>query len=146
MTGGEFFNGKVLALFLCRPDTNVTTVTMEERDLFNDLKERLKSFLEYQVTNFRWASINSHLFHDETNLGRTVSNHQIIAFFLKIRIPFRTSWRSIESYFEPSRTRFVQRCYFSHCTRWYSNFYWQMSSECCLHKLYSSFGSSENRR
>lgn len=28
---------------------------MEEKDRFNEIKERLKSFLEYQVTNFRFV-------------------------------------------------------------------------------------------
>ena len=28
---------------------------MEEKDRFNEIKERLKSFLEYQVTNFRFS-------------------------------------------------------------------------------------------
>jgi hypothetical protein len=38
-----------------RPDNNVSTITMEEKDRFNEIKERLKSFLEYQVTNFRFS-------------------------------------------------------------------------------------------
>ncbi|CAF0840085.1 unnamed protein product [Rotaria sordida] len=38
-----------------RPDNNVSTITMEEKDRFNEIKERLKLFLEYQVTNFRFA-------------------------------------------------------------------------------------------
>ncbi|CAF5066281.1 unnamed protein product, partial [Rotaria sp. Silwood1] len=35
-----------------RPDNNVSTITMEERDRFSEIKERLKQFLENQVTNF----------------------------------------------------------------------------------------------
>ncbi|CAF0842404.1 unnamed protein product [Adineta steineri] len=38
-----------------RPDNNVSTITMEEKDRFNEIKERLKLFLEHQVTNFRYA-------------------------------------------------------------------------------------------
>ncbi|CAF5099417.1 unnamed protein product, partial [Rotaria sp. Silwood1] len=34
-------------------DNNVSTITMEERDRFSEIKERLKQFLENQVTNFR---------------------------------------------------------------------------------------------
>lgn len=41
----------------CRPDNNVSTITMEEKDRFNEIKERLKSFLEYQVTNFRFVEM-----------------------------------------------------------------------------------------
>lgn len=44
---------KRCVMFRCRPDNNVTTISMEEKDRFNEIKERLKSFLEYQVTNFR---------------------------------------------------------------------------------------------
>jgi hypothetical protein len=40
-----------------RPDTNVSTITMEEKDRFNETKERLKAFLEHQVTNFRFVGI-----------------------------------------------------------------------------------------
>ncbi len=40
-------------LFCFRPDNNVSTITMEEKDRFNEIKERLKLFLEHQVTNFR---------------------------------------------------------------------------------------------
>ncbi|CAF5180657.1 unnamed protein product, partial [Rotaria sp. Silwood1] len=46
-------------MFLCtshvsgnRLDNNVSTITMEERDRFSEIKERLKQFLENQVTNF----------------------------------------------------------------------------------------------
>ncbi|CAF3929718.1 unnamed protein product, partial [Rotaria sp. Silwood1] len=38
-----------------RPDNNVSTITMEERDRFSEIKERLKQFLENQVTNFRFS-------------------------------------------------------------------------------------------
>ncbi|CAF3819582.1 unnamed protein product [Rotaria sp. Silwood1] len=38
-----------------RPDNNVSTITMEERDQFSEIKERLKQFLENQVTNFRFS-------------------------------------------------------------------------------------------
>ncbi|CAM2719491.1 unnamed protein product [Rotaria socialis] len=38
-----------------RPDNNVSTITMEEKDRFNEIKERLKLFLEHQVTNFRFS-------------------------------------------------------------------------------------------
>jgi hypothetical protein len=38
-----------------RPDNNISTITMEEKDRFNEIKERLKLFLEYQVTNFRFS-------------------------------------------------------------------------------------------
>ena len=38
-----------------RPDNNVSTISMEEKDRFNEIKERLKLFLEHQVTNFRFA-------------------------------------------------------------------------------------------
>ncbi|CAF0748850.1 unnamed protein product [Adineta ricciae] len=38
-----------------RPDNNVTTITMEEKDRFNEIKDRLKAFLEHQVTNFRYS-------------------------------------------------------------------------------------------
>jgi len=36
-----------------RPDNNVSTISMEEKDRFSEIKERLKLFLEHQVTNFR---------------------------------------------------------------------------------------------
>ncbi len=36
-----------------RPDSSVATITMEEKDRFIEIKERLKQFLENQVTNFR---------------------------------------------------------------------------------------------
>ncbi|CAF3071931.1 unnamed protein product [Rotaria sp. Silwood2] len=38
-----------------RPDNNVSTITMEKRDRFIEIKERLKQFLENQVTNFRFS-------------------------------------------------------------------------------------------
>lgn len=37
---------------VCRPD-GVGTVTHEERDKFVEIKERLRVYLEYQITNFR---------------------------------------------------------------------------------------------
>jgi hypothetical protein len=40
-----------------RPDNNVSTISMEEKDRFNEVKERLKLFLEHQVTNFRFIHI-----------------------------------------------------------------------------------------
>jgi hypothetical protein len=36
-----------------RPDNHVSTITMQEKDRFNEIKERLKLFLEHQVTHFR---------------------------------------------------------------------------------------------
>jgi hypothetical protein len=36
-----------------RPDSSVSTITLEEKDRFNEIKERLRQFLENQVTNFR---------------------------------------------------------------------------------------------
>ncbi|CAF2073921.1 unnamed protein product [Rotaria magnacalcarata] len=38
-----------------RPDSSVSTITMEEKDRFYEIKQRLKTFLEHQVTNFRFA-------------------------------------------------------------------------------------------
>lgn len=41
-------------MFYClfRPD-GVGTVTHEEKDKFQDIKERLRILLEHQITNFR---------------------------------------------------------------------------------------------
>jgi hypothetical protein len=39
--------------FFFRPDSSASTITMEEKDRFNEIKERLRQFLEHQVTNFR---------------------------------------------------------------------------------------------
>jgi hypothetical protein len=36
-----------------RPDSSASTITLEEKDRFNEIKERLRIFLENQVTNFR---------------------------------------------------------------------------------------------
>ncbi|CAF3923276.1 unnamed protein product [Adineta steineri] len=38
-----------------RPDSSASTITMEEKDRFNEIKERLRQFLEHQVTNFRFS-------------------------------------------------------------------------------------------
>lgn len=38
----------------CRPD-GVGTVTLEEKDKFQDVKERLRVLLERQITNFRYC-------------------------------------------------------------------------------------------
>ncbi|CAF1570491.1 unnamed protein product [Rotaria sp. Silwood1] len=38
-----------------RPDSMISTITMEEKDRFTEIKERLKMFLEHQVTNFRFS-------------------------------------------------------------------------------------------
>lgn len=40
-----------------RPD-GVGTVTHEERDKFQDIKERLRVHLEFQITNFRFLNLN----------------------------------------------------------------------------------------
>jgi hypothetical protein len=42
-----------IIFFFFRPDNNVSTISMEEKDRFSEIKERLKLFLEHQVTNFR---------------------------------------------------------------------------------------------
>lgn len=39
-----------------RPD-GVGTVTHEERDKFQDIKERLRVHLEFQITNFRFLNL-----------------------------------------------------------------------------------------
>ncbi|CAF0780683.1 unnamed protein product, partial [Didymodactylos carnosus] len=36
-------------------DSNIATISVEEKDRFNDIKERLRQFLEQQVTNFRYT-------------------------------------------------------------------------------------------
>ena len=41
---------------ICRPD-GVGTVTHEEKDKFQEIKERLRVRLEYQITNFRYIYI-----------------------------------------------------------------------------------------
>ncbi|RWS05469.1 calcium-dependent secretion activator-like protein [Dinothrombium tinctorium] len=40
--------------FDIRPD-GIGTVTVEEKDMFANIKERLRALLEYQITNFRYA-------------------------------------------------------------------------------------------
>lgn len=43
-----------LTLALLRPD-GVGTVTLEEKEKFQDVKERLRVLLEKQITNFRYC-------------------------------------------------------------------------------------------
>lgn len=47
-----YYNANINQLFF-RPDNNVSTISMEEKDRFNEVRERLKLFLEHQVTHFR---------------------------------------------------------------------------------------------
>lgn len=42
-----------------RPDSTISTITLEERDRFNETRERLRQFLESQVTNFRCDFLSS---------------------------------------------------------------------------------------
>ena len=41
-------------IFVCRPD-GVGTVTLEEKEKFQEVKERLRILLEKQITNFRYC-------------------------------------------------------------------------------------------
>lgn len=50
-----------------RPDSSISTITLEERDRFTELRERLRQFLESQVTNFRFVR-SSRAEEDETNV------------------------------------------------------------------------------
>lgn len=41
-----------------RPD-GIGTVTVEEKDMFAQVKERLRILLEHQITHFRYASVGT---------------------------------------------------------------------------------------
>ena len=43
-----------------RPD-GVGSITHEEKEKFQDIKERLRVLLEYQITNFRWVLVSQEL-------------------------------------------------------------------------------------
>ena len=41
-------------LWYCRPD-GIGTVILAEKDKFDEIKDRLRNFLEYQIANFRYV-------------------------------------------------------------------------------------------
>lgn len=48
----RLIRGNLTNFLLYRPD-GIGTVTVEEKDMFNNIKDRLKVLLEHQITHFR---------------------------------------------------------------------------------------------